>query len=644
MTVSTNDRRKTYLCNGVTVDFDGPRAMSADDISVYLVNNATGTSAMQVSGYTLTGVGAQNTHVKMDAAPSSDYSLVILRTVPYSQECDLTNQGAYLPEVLESSGLDPLAMQIQQLADSVDRAIRFPDSMLDYNPVIGGTYVPGGQLLLGSDGKSIDVGTPSGSADLLLRGDLNTGSAGKGADLVKVFRQETGAIPRTVNDKLREVVTPEDFGAVGDGVTDDCAAIDRALLALKSIGGGILRLARGKTYMLSSVRYGIGTALCIPSNVTIFAYGATLKIGSTAIALMMRNDSDGTVGGYAANRDITILGGTYDPNYGEYPVGSMAMGFAHCMNIHIRDAHIYNGGASHHLEINSSSRVLVEGCVFEGGASLNDPTMEALQIDGAIATTWGTGPYDNTFCTNIKIIGNTFLNCGSGVGSHSSVSGKRHSIITIANNLFSSSYFCGVRGMNWENAVIVGNVFYGGALGVRMQADASTINEGLVISNNIFWKIGLSGQAGAGFGHAIYLFGNSAGTEQYNHFTINGNVIRDCDQPTSGAGIKVNYCPYGTINGNAIDNLTTGTGIAVFGNGDISIIGNRVKNTSGPSISAQALGSLVVSSNIVGTIDYTSITRSLVTNNIVANGGGITSGGTNTDTHTVNNLVGTVYA
>jgi hypothetical protein len=55
----------------------------------------------------------------------------------------------------------------------------------------------------------------------------------------------TGAIARTVRDKLMDVVSVKDFGAVGNGVADDTAAIQAAINAVKSFGGGTVYFPTG---------------------------------------------------------------------------------------------------------------------------------------------------------------------------------------------------------------------------------------------------------------------------------------------------------------------------------------------------------------------------------------------------------------
>lgn len=59
-----------------------------------------------------------------------------------------------------------------------------------------------------------------------------------------------GAVERTVDDKLRDVVSVKDFGAVGDGVTDDTAAIQNALNYVVNQGNTSLVIPSG-TYLIS---------------------------------------------------------------------------------------------------------------------------------------------------------------------------------------------------------------------------------------------------------------------------------------------------------------------------------------------------------------------------------------------------------
>ena len=82
------------------------------------------------------------------------------------------------------------------------------------------------------------------------KADLASTAAGKGAGLVGFKQSATGAVGRTVNDKLGEVVSVKDFGAVGDGVTDDTAAVQAALDAVPA--GSVLVFPRGR-YMVGAL-------------------------------------------------------------------------------------------------------------------------------------------------------------------------------------------------------------------------------------------------------------------------------------------------------------------------------------------------------------------------------------------------------
>jgi len=128
VTVQANDRRKEYPGNAVTTVFDGPRAIAPGHIKVYLEDSITKVSTLQNSGYTLAGVGKAKTTITFALAPLATKTVIILNDIPYTQDCDISNQSRYLPEVLEESGLDPLEMQIQKLADRIARTLLGSDT------------------------------------------------------------------------------------------------------------------------------------------------------------------------------------------------------------------------------------------------------------------------------------------------------------------------------------------------------------------------------------------------------------------------------------------------------------------------------------------------------------------------------------
>lgn len=91
----------------------------------------------------------------------------------------------------------------------------------------------------------------------------------------------TGAVARTVNQKLADQVTVEDFGAVGDGVTNDNAAF---VAMLAATGGTIRMLAKEyKVNQLNITSYAqvtiIGEAMPQPNSALTKLQNGTVFIG-----------------------------------------------------------------------------------------------------------------------------------------------------------------------------------------------------------------------------------------------------------------------------------------------------------------------------------------------------------------------------
>lgn len=80
-----------------------------------------------------------------------------------------------------------------------------------------------------------------------------------GGEMVGFEQIGADAVLRDVRAKLREIsVSVDDFGAVGDGVTNDTAAVEAAQAALIAQGGGELLFTRDKTYLFGPVEMASG--------------------------------------------------------------------------------------------------------------------------------------------------------------------------------------------------------------------------------------------------------------------------------------------------------------------------------------------------------------------------------------------------
>lgn len=93
-----------------------------------------------------------------------------------------------------------------------------------------------------------------------------------------------GSVLRDLEDKLIEIVSVADFGAKGDGVTDNRTAFMNALSFLRRKKGGTLFVPAGVYFFGSYSTSEVVMDITDVSNVTIIAYGAEFVVETTAVA------------------------------------------------------------------------------------------------------------------------------------------------------------------------------------------------------------------------------------------------------------------------------------------------------------------------------------------------------------------------
>jgi hypothetical protein len=111
-----------------------------------------------------------------------------------------------------------------------------------------------------------------------------------GASLIGFIQAGVGAVARTIQSKLREIMSVEDFGADSDAV-DNTAAFQAAIDAVASAGGGQLRIG-AKTYNFT------GTVV-LKSKVELVGRGAasTILQQNTASLPLIKSDQFDTLTG-----------------------------------------------------------------------------------------------------------------------------------------------------------------------------------------------------------------------------------------------------------------------------------------------------------------------------------------------------------
>jgi len=241
--ISNVPRRVVYAPSGV-----GPYAFTFEilnqtDIAVYLGNNLL----TLTTGYTVT-INANGTGSVTLTATAGTSNVTIIGARAIQRSSDYTTGGDLFASTLNVD-LDSQTIFSQQIAETAERSLKsaITDST-SLNMSLPTSQIRSNKLLgFSNSGEPIASSTTVAQVDAAVQSFVN--ATGNNAASIIYNPAGTGAVAATVQSKLRETVSVKDFGAVGNGVTDDTAAIQAAIDYLSPLGG-TLHIPKG-AYIVS---------------------------------------------------------------------------------------------------------------------------------------------------------------------------------------------------------------------------------------------------------------------------------------------------------------------------------------------------------------------------------------------------------
>jgi len=363
-----------------------------------------------------------------------------------------------------------------------------------------------------------------------------------GVDSANVVYQTagTGAVATTVQAKLRQTVSVKDFGAVGDGTTNDTAAIQAAINT-----GSPVFVPQG-TYV---------TGPLTASNTYIYGFG-TLKGSSGVAAAAMLTVSNTTIQGISIDSGTYCLYGISGGNY-----------------TYVRNV-TFSGVYGHCVILSGASSSAIIGCVVKEGGTQDTPFVvsactDVLVTDNIIEEHTGFG-IQTRFSTTTTIANNvikqryytqtftastatqTFtFTTGRSCSRFSAYNDGAFRVVTGTTTTSSTSYQVTVTGLTVGQAVVI----YG-FVGLESIQANSGCNSVTIEGNSVFH----SGDSGIVIGADYHYNGTTwvlnpgavVESDYPRNITITGNIIVG---PILAAGIALNDATRAVVANNTVTDI-----------------------------------------------------------------------------------------
>lgn len=278
MTVNAQTPYTIAVGNGVSTVFPFTfKILNESDLVVTVDGITTPGTAYSIDGLGVNSGG----EVTFLIAPTTGAKVILERIVSLDRAEDYQYAGDLKAEVLNPD-FDRVWMALQQVSEYVFRAIR-----LKKGSSIPPEIEPTANTVIGFDALKNLISIP-----IVIGTSLADIASSIGSSLVGFIQAGVGAVLRTLQDKARERISVKDFGATGDGVTDDVDAINAAVTYLVSRGGGILFFPKG-TYLVSE-------------HIKVRDYITYEGEGWSTVVKAMASSVDNVFGGYGPDYDFDI--------------------------------------------------------------------------------------------------------------------------------------------------------------------------------------------------------------------------------------------------------------------------------------------------------------------------------------------------
>jgi hypothetical protein len=253
---------------------------------------------------------------------------------------------------------------------------------------------------------------------------LSLSSAGASVTTSSTFQASsngttiTGALPRLISDGFGDQISVKDFGAVGNGIADDTAAIQAAIdYAQNILTNPNVLSGRGMQILFPSGIYLISSTLYITSN----GIGVIGEVGKGAV---IQGDCNlFNIGDYTDTLNTYQVGYTTFQNI-RFASTNMASAYTAVILYRTMEAKVINCTFLHFnvgIASYASTTTLISGCDFRYGGRITTDPLAAIVLYGIDASSFVL-PSTNTpgggmHITDCEILGNKndntlFLNSG----------------------------------------------------------------------------------------------------------------------------------------------------------------------------------------------------------------------------------------